>query len=82
LKCIADFAKGILVLPPLHLLQLPSIFHYFVLVFNIYFTYEGVAVGSGWQGLVAYINVACYYFVGLPVGALLGFKLGFGVKVR
>lgn len=52
-----------------------------VLVSHIYFTYKGVAVGSGWQALVAYINVACYYFVGLPLGAFLGFKLCFGVKV-
>ncbi|KAF3788474.1 hypothetical protein EJ110_NYTH08739 [Nymphaea thermarum] len=32
---------------------------------------SGVAVGSGWQALVAYINIGCYYFVGLPVGAVL-----------
>ncbi|KAJ8431104.1 LOW QUALITY PROTEIN: hypothetical protein Cgig2_027411 [Carnegiea gigantea] len=37
-----------------------------------------VAVGAGWQSLVAYINIACYYFVGLPAGILLGFKFGLG----
>ncbi|XP_078181039.1 protein DETOXIFICATION 40-like isoform X1 [Carex rostrata] len=41
---------------------------------------SGVAVGSGWQALVAYINVGCYYFVGIPLGAFMGFKVGFGVK--
>ncbi|KAF3786483.1 DETOXIFICATION 27 protein [Nymphaea thermarum] len=39
---------------------------------------SGVAVGSGWQAFVAYINVGCYYLIGVPVGALLSwaFKLG------
>ncbi|CAN1288919.1 Protein DETOXIFICATION 28, partial [Linum perenne] len=27
-----------------------------------------VAIGAGWQSLVAYINVGCYYIVGLPTG--------------
>ncbi|KAK4390637.1 protein DETOXIFICATION 33 [Sesamum angolense] len=39
---------------------------------------SGVAVGAGWQSLVAYINIGCYYIVGLPLGIVLGFvfKLG------
>lgn len=41
---------------------------------------SGVAVGCGWQALVAYINVGCYYIIGIPLGCLLGFKFGFGVK--
>ncbi|OWM80802.1 protein DETOXIFICATION 33-like [Punica granatum] len=40
---------------------------------------SGVAVGAGWQWLVAYINIGCYYVVGLPAGILLGFTAGFGV---
>ncbi|XVF36174.1 hypothetical protein REPUB_Repub19eG0035300 [Reevesia pubescens] len=40
---------------------------------------SGVAVGAGWQSLVAYINIGCYYIVGLPAGILLGFTFGFGV---
>ncbi|KAJ9166135.1 hypothetical protein P3X46_020925 [Hevea brasiliensis] len=39
---------------------------------------SGVAVGAGWQSLVAYINIACYYIVGLPAGILLGFTFNFG----
>nr|GMD91769.1 protein DETOXIFICATION 40-like [Ipomoea batatas] len=35
---------------------------------------SGVAVGCGWQSFVAYVNVGCYYVVGIPVGVLLGFK--------
>ncbi|KAJ4703882.1 Protein DETOXIFICATION [Melia azedarach] len=41
---------------------------------------SGVAVGCGWQAFVAYVNVGCYYFVGLPLGCLLGFKFDFGAK--
>ncbi|TVU46072.1 hypothetical protein EJB05_05590 [Eragrostis curvula] len=36
---------------------------------------SGVAIGAGWQTLVAFINTGCYYFVGIPLGALFGFKL-------
>ncbi|XP_022750472.1 protein DETOXIFICATION 33-like [Durio zibethinus] len=42
---------------------------------------SGVAVGAGWQSLVAYINTGCYYIVGLPAGILLGFTFGSGVIV-
>ncbi|KAL9237124.1 hypothetical protein vseg_011710 [Gypsophila vaccaria] len=40
---------------------------------------SGVAIGAGWQSLVAYINIACYYLFGLPAGILLGFKYDLGV---
>ncbi|KAM7280256.1 hypothetical protein ACFE04_007390 [Oxalis oulophora] len=40
---------------------------------------SGVAVGAGWQALVAYINLGSLYIVGLPAGILLGFTFGFGV---
>lgn len=43
--------------------------------------HEGVAVGCGWQALVAYINVGCYYVVGIPLGLLLGFYFSMGAKV-
>ncbi|KAL1340704.1 hypothetical protein AAHE18_09G034400 [Arachis hypogaea] len=41
---------------------------------------SGVAVGGGWQALVAYINVGCYYVFGLPLGFILGYKVNLGVK--
>nr|XP_043621401.1 protein DETOXIFICATION 40-like [Erigeron canadensis] len=41
---------------------------------------SGVAVGCGWQTYVAYVNVGCYYVVGIPLGLLLGFHFNFGVK--
>ncbi|XP_074273377.1 protein DETOXIFICATION 41 [Silene latifolia] len=40
---------------------------------------SGVAIGSGWQALVAYINLASYYIIGLPIGCVLGFKTSMGV---
>ncbi|KAJ1700919.1 hypothetical protein LUZ63_000698 [Rhynchospora breviuscula] len=51
-----------------------------ILVSGVQPVLSGVAVGSGWQALVAYINVACYYLVGIPLGAFLGFKQGYGIK--
>lgn len=41
---------------------------------------SGVAVGCGWQAFVAYVNVGCYYVVGIPLGCLLGFKFDLGAK--
>ncbi|KAL0359258.1 UNVERIFIED_CONTAM: protein DETOXIFICATION 35 [Sesamum angustifolium] len=41
---------------------------------------SGVAVGGGWQALVAYINLACYYIFGLPLGYLLGHVANLGVE--
>ncbi|BBG99803.1 hypothetical protein Prudu_009611 [Prunus dulcis] len=42
----------------------------------------GVAIGSGWQAIVAYVNLTCYYVIGLPIGCVLGFKTNMGVAVR
>ena len=41
-----------------------------------------MAVGCGWQAFVAYVNVGCYYVVGIPLGCLLGFKFNLGAKVH
>lgn len=35
----------------------------------------GVARGSGWQHIGAYVNLGSYYVVGIPVALLLGFVL-------
>ncbi|KAL1568081.1 Protein DETOXIFICATION 27 [Salvia divinorum] len=40
---------------------------------------SGVAVGSGWQSYVAYINLGCYYLVGVPLGVLMGWVFDQGV---
>ncbi|CAH9134832.1 unnamed protein product [Cuscuta epithymum] len=44
-----------------------------VLLNSIYPVLSGVAVGAGLQSTVAYINLCCYYLIGIPVGALLGY---------
>ncbi|KAJ6978506.1 protein DETOXIFICATION 40-like [Populus alba x Populus x berolinensis] len=41
---------------------------------------SGVAVGCGWQAFVAYVNVGCYYLIGIPLGVLLGFTFDLGAK--
>ncbi|KAM5588681.1 protein DETOXIFICATION 40-like [Rosa sericea] len=41
---------------------------------------SGVAVGCGWQAFVAYVNVGCYYIIGVPLGCVLGFKFDFGAQ--
>ncbi|URE17091.1 protein TRANSPARENT TESTA [Musa troglodytarum] len=41
---------------------------------------SGVAVGSGWQALVAYVNIGTYYIIGIPCGLILGWIFEFGVQ--
>ncbi|XP_009599386.1 protein DETOXIFICATION 27-like [Nicotiana tomentosiformis] len=40
---------------------------------------SGVAVGSGWQAYVAYINLGCYYLLGVPLGFIMGWGFHYGV---
>eukprot|EP00253_Pinus_taeda_P006322 PITA_06322 len=40
---------------------------------------SGVAVGSGWQAYVAWINIGCYYVIGVPLGVLLGWVFNLSV---
>ncbi|GAB2271367.1 Protein DETOXIFICATION 27 [Dionaea muscipula] len=42
--------------------------------------FSGVAIGSGWQAWVAYINLGCYYIVGLPLGIVFGWVVHTGVE--
>lgn len=48
---------------------------------TLWYSCSGVAIGAGWQALVAYINLGCYYIFGLPLGVILGYVANFGVKV-
>ncbi|KAL5074907.1 hypothetical protein RYX36_013891 [Vicia faba] len=41
---------------------------------------SGVAVGSGWQVFVAYVNIGCYYLIGLPLGIIMGWVFNTGVE--
>ncbi|XP_068312897.1 protein DETOXIFICATION 33-like isoform X1 [Pyrus communis] len=60
--------------------QLAVLLGFTVLLNSLQPVLSGVAVGAGWQSLVAYINIGCYYVVGLPAGILLGFTFKFGVE--
>lgn len=41
-----------------------------------------MAVGAGLQTKVAVINLGCFYAIGLPVGAVLGYALHLQVEVN
>ena len=56
------------------------IISWFLIFFNFLF-FTGVAVGSGWQSYVAYINLGCYYLIGVPLGFLIGWGFHQGVMV-
>lgn len=59
-----------------------SIFHAVIWIFKRNSTFfAGVAVGGGWQALVAYINLFSYYVIGLPLGFVLGYKTSLKVQV-
>ncbi|XP_019154152.1 PREDICTED: protein DETOXIFICATION 18-like [Ipomoea nil] len=57
----------------------------YLLVTSIIFDFvqgilSGVARGSGWQHLAMCINLATFYFIGIPIAALFAFKLKLYVK--
>ncbi|GLJ46774.1 hypothetical protein SUGI_0986510 [Cryptomeria japonica] len=41
---------------------------------------SGVAVGEGWKALIAYVNIGCYYVIGVTLGLLMGYKFDLGAK--
>ncbi|XWS57930.1 hypothetical protein CRYUN_Cryun09bG0215200 [Craigia yunnanensis] len=41
---------------------------------------SGVAVGAGWQSIVAWVNIASYYLIGIPIGVVLGYVFNMEVK--
>ncbi|CAI0463549.1 unnamed protein product [Linum tenue] len=46
---------------------------------NVQPVLSGVAVGAGWQAVVAYVNIASYYLFGIPLGLILGYKSDMGI---
>ncbi|WCJ38527.1 MATE efflux family protein [Euphorbia peplus] len=51
-----------------------------ILINTIQPVLSGMAIGAGWQTAVAYVNIACYYVLGIPLGLILGYKVDLGVK--
>ncbi|KAL9441194.1 hypothetical protein AB3S75_019801 [Citrus x aurantiifolia] len=41
---------------------------------------SGVARGCGWQHLAVWVNLATFYFIGMPLALLFGFKLNLHAK--
>ncbi|XP_057529239.1 protein DETOXIFICATION 30-like isoform X1 [Amaranthus tricolor] len=60
--------------------KLTPILTFSITINNFQPVLSGVAVGAGWQALVAYINIGCYYIFGIPLGLSLGYLLGLGVQ--
>lgn len=60
--------------------KLASLLAATILLNSIQPVLSGVAVGSGWQSKVAYINLGCYYIIGLPLGVVLGMVFNWGVE--
>ncbi|KAG8087375.1 hypothetical protein GUJ93_ZPchr0010g9610 [Zizania palustris] len=71
------FSSSTAVLDAVH--HLSVLLAFTVLLNSVQPVLSGVAVGSGWQALVAYVNVGSYYLVGVPIGVILGWPLHFGV---
>ncbi|KAL0431874.1 UNVERIFIED_CONTAM: protein DETOXIFICATION 27 [Sesamum radiatum] len=59
--------------------KLSIILAFTVLLNSVQPILSGVAVGSGWQSYVAYINLGCYYLIGVPLGVLMGWVFHQGV---
>uniref|UniRef100_A0A7N0VN44 Uncharacterized protein n=1 Tax=Kalanchoe fedtschenkoi TaxID=63787 RepID=A0A7N0VN44_KALFE len=55
-------------------------FAFSVLLNSIQPILSGVAVGTGRQTTVAYINICSYYLIGVPMGAVLAFLANLGIK--
>lgn len=60
--------------------QLTPLLALCIVVNNIQPALSGVAIGAGWQSLVAYVNIACYYIFGIPLGLIFGYALRMGVE--
>ncbi|KAK4485745.1 hypothetical protein RD792_008391 [Penstemon davidsonii] len=60
--------------------QLTPLLAFCIVVNNVQPALSGVAIGAGWQALVAYVNIACYYLFGVPLGLILGYAINMGVK--
>ncbi|KAL0385491.1 UNVERIFIED_CONTAM: protein DETOXIFICATION 29 [Sesamum radiatum] len=60
--------------------ELTPLLAFCIVLNNVQPVLSGVAIGAGWQTLVAYVNLGCYYIFGIPLGLLLGYKLNMGVQ--
>ncbi|CAI0390420.1 unnamed protein product [Linum tenue] len=52
-----------------------------IVINNVQPVLSGVAIGAGWQAVVAYVNIGCYYLFGIPLGLILGYQFDMGVML-
>nr|GMD71419.1 protein DETOXIFICATION 21-like [Ipomoea batatas] len=55
--------------------QLSPLLAFSILLNSVQPVLSGVAIGAGWQSTVAYVNLGCYYLIGIPVGVVLGYVI-------
>ncbi|KAG9133164.1 hypothetical protein Leryth_024864 [Lithospermum erythrorhizon] len=60
--------------------HLSTLLAFSILLNSVQPVLSGVAVGAGWQSIVAYVNIGCYYLLGIPIGVVLGYVVNWGVK--
>ncbi|XP_057785849.1 protein DETOXIFICATION 21-like [Salvia miltiorrhiza] len=60
--------------------RLSPLLAFSILMNSIQPVLSGVAIGAGWQSVVVYVNLGCYYFIGIPVGVLLGYVMKLHVE--
>ncbi|KAL4373572.1 hypothetical protein AHAS_Ahas05G0095200 [Arachis hypogaea] len=46
-----------------HVMELTPLLALCIIINNVQLVVSGVAVGAGWQTMVAYVNIACFYLV-------------------
>ncbi|OWM73143.1 hypothetical protein CDL15_Pgr001257 [Punica granatum] len=51
-----------------------------ILLNSIQPIFTGVAIGAGRQTMVAYVNVGCYYAIGVPLGVVLSYLANLQVR--
>ncbi|PIA51988.1 hypothetical protein AQUCO_01000099v1 [Aquilegia coerulea] len=62
--------------------KLAIILAFTILLNSVQPVLSGVALGSGWQAYVAYINIGCYYIIGVPLGITMGWVFHLGVMAE
>lgn len=72
------FSSSIVVLQAVD--NLSYLLAFTILLNSIQPVLSGVAIGSGWQSWVAYINLGCYYVIGVPLGVVMGWVFHLGVE--
>ncbi|KAK4404666.1 protein DETOXIFICATION 21 [Sesamum angolense] len=60
--------------------HLSPLLSFSILLNSIQPVLSGVAVGAGWQSVVVYVILICYFLIGIPTGVLLGYVIKLQVE--